>query len=47
MKNLNLIKKKLSKDDRKISVQDPSKLLADFFNVVVIKIDEAYDAYDS
>ena len=46
MKNLNLIKKKLFKEDRKISVQDPSKLLADFFNGVVIKIDEAY-AYDS
>ena len=27
-------------------VQDPSKLLAEIFNVVVIKIDEAY-AYDS
>ena len=38
--------KKLSKEDREISVQDPSKLLADFFNGVVIKIDEAY-AYDS
>ena len=47
MKNLNIIKKKLSKEDRKISVQDPSKFLAEFFNVVVIKIDEAYDAYDS
>ena len=47
MKNLNIIKKKLSKEDRKISVQDPSKLLAEFFNVVVIKIDEANDAYDS
>ena len=47
MKNLNLIKKKLSKDDRKISAQDPSKLLSEFFNVVVIKIDEAYDTYDS
>ena len=46
MKNLNLIKKKLSKEDRKISVQDPSKLLAEFFNGVVIKIDEAY-TYDS
>ena len=42
MKNLNITKKKLSKEDRKISVQDPSKLLAEFFNVVVIKIDEAY-----
>ena len=47
MKNLNIIEKKLSKEDRKISVQDPSKLLEEFFNVVVIKIDEAYDAYDS
>ena len=46
MKNLNLIKKKLSKEDRNISVQDPSKLLAEFFNGVVIKNDEAY-AYDS
>ena len=47
MKNITMIKKKLSNEDRKISVQDPSKLLAEFFNVVVIKIDEAYDAYDS
>ena len=44
MKNLNIIKKKLSKEDRKITVQDLSKLLAEFFNVVVIKIDEAYDS---
>lgn len=47
MKNLNIIKKKLSKEDSKISVQDPTNLLAEFFNVVVIKIDEAYEAYDS
>ena len=46
MKYLNIIKKKLSKEDRKISVQDPSKLLAKYFNVVLIKLDEAY-AYDS
>ena len=46
MKNLNLFKKKRSIEDRKISVQDPSKLLADFLNGVVIKIDEAY-VYDS
>ena len=45
MKNLNLIKKKLSKEDRKISVQDPSKLLAEFFNGVVVELDEKY-AYD-
>ena len=46
MKNLNLIKKKLSKKDRKISAQDPSKLLAQFINGVVIKLDEAY-VYDA
>ena len=46
MKNLNLIKKKLSKEDRKISAQDPSKLLAQLINCVVIKLDEAY-VYDS
>ena len=40
MTNLNSIKKKLSNEDRKVSVQDPSKkLLAEFFNGVVIKLD--------
>ena len=46
MKNLNLIKKKLSEEDRKKSVKDPSKLLAEFFNGVVIELDEEYK-YDS
>ena len=46
MKKVNLIKKKLSKEDRNISVQDPSKLLAEFFNGVVIELDEEYK-YDS
>ena len=46
MNNLNQIKKKLSKADRKISIQDPSKLLAEIFNGVVIEIDEEYK-YDS
>ena len=45
MKNLNLIKKKLSEKDGKISVKDPSKLLAEFFNGVVIELDKEY-AYD-
>ncbi len=45
MKNLNPIKKELSKKDRKISVQDPSRLLSDFCSAV-IKIDEE-NAYDS
>ena len=40
MTNLNPIKKKLSKGSRKVSVQDPSKLLAEFFSGVVIKLDE-------
>ena len=45
MKNLNSIKKKLSEEDRKISVKDPSELLAEFFNGVVIKLDREY-SYD-
>ena len=40
------IKKKLAKEDRKVSIQDPSKLLAEFFNGVVIKLDEEY-VYDA
>ena len=46
MTNLNPIKKKLSKEDRKITIKDPSKLLSDFFNGVVIELDEEYK-YDS
>ncbi len=42
MTNLNPIKKKLSKVDRNVSIQDPSKLLAEFFKGVVIEIDEEY-----
>ena len=42
MTNLNPIKKKLYKKDRKVSGQDPSKLLAEFFNGVVIKLDEEH-----
>ena len=40
MTNLNPIIKKLVKEDRNVSVQDPSKLLAEFFNVVVIMFNE-------
>ena len=46
MKNLNSIKKKLSKKDRKVSVQYPSKLLAEFFNGIVIELDQEY-VYDA
>ena len=42
MNNLNPIKKKLSKERRKVSIQDPSKLLAEFFSGVVINLDEEY-----
>ena len=46
MTNLNPITKKLSKKDRKVFLQDSSKLLAEFFNGVVIELDEEYK-YDS
>ena len=46
MKNLKQINKKLSEEDRKMSVKDPSKLLAEFFNGVVIEFDKEY-TYDS
>ena len=46
MTNLNPIKKKLSKLDKNISIQEPSELLAEFFNGVVIELDEEYK-YDS
>ena len=42
MTYLNPIKKKLANENRKVSVQDPSKLLAEFFGGVVIKLDEEY-----
>ena len=40
MTKLNPIKKKLAKEDRKVSLQEPSQLLAEFFNGIVIKLDE-------
>ena len=46
MTNLNPIKKKLSKLDKKISIQESSELLAEFFNGVVIELDEECE-YDS
>tara|TARA_S200000501_G_C20665722_1_gene673928 strand:- start:409 stop:549 length:141 start_codon:yes stop_codon:yes gene_type:complete len=42
MIKLNSIKTIISKEDRKSSITDPSKLLAEFFNGVVIKLDEEY-----
>ena len=46
MTNLNPIKKKTSKENRKVAQQDPSKILAEFFNGVLIELDEGY-IYDS
>tara|TARA_B100000886_G_scaffold113075_1_gene76035 strand:+ start:267 stop:407 length:141 start_codon:yes stop_codon:yes gene_type:complete len=46
MTYLNLIKKKLSKVDRMISISDPSKFLTEFFNGVVIELDQEYK-YDT
>ena len=46
MTYLNPIKKKLSKEDRKVSIKDSSKLLAEFIIGVVIELDEDY-SYDS
>ena len=42
MKNSNPVEKKISKKKRIISLTDPSKLLADFFNGVVIEVEEEY-----
>ena len=40
MTNLNSIKKKIAKKNLKVSVNNHSKLLAKFFDGVVIQIDE-------
>ena len=40
MTNFNLIKKKIAKEEFKVSVIDSSELLAEFLNGVLIKIDE-------
>ena len=42
MKNINPIEKKISKEKRIISLIDPSRLLADFFNGVIIEVEEKY-----
>ena len=42
MKNINPVEKKFSKEKRIITLIDPSKLLADFFNGVVIEVEEEY-----
>tara|TARA_Y100000994_G_C15600211_1_gene404328 strand:+ start:201 stop:338 length:138 start_codon:yes stop_codon:yes gene_type:complete len=42
MKNLNLITKQISNENQKVSVYDSSKLLAKFFNGVIIQFDKEY-----
>ena len=42
MRNLNQLKKRITKKDRELSYRESSKLLAEFFNGVVIKFDEEY-----
>ena len=46
MKNINPITKKIVKKNRRVPLSDPSKLLADFFNGVVIDLDKNY-TYES
>ena len=42
MKNINPIEKTISKEKRIISLIEPSRLLADFFNGMIIEIEEEY-----
>ena len=42
MKKINSIEKNFSKEKRIISLIEPSRLLADFFNGIVIKVEEEY-----
>ena len=42
MKNINPVTKKISKKNRRVPLREPSKLLADFFNGVVIDPDINY-----
>ena len=46
MIKINPIKKRLLKENRKAYQNDPLKLLADFFNGVVIELDDEY-SYES
>ena len=42
MRNINPIEKNFSNEKRKISLVEPAKLLADFFNGMVIEVEEEY-----
>ena len=42
MKSIKQLEKKISKENRRISLNEPSRILADFFNGIVIEIEEEY-----
>ena len=42
MKSIKQLKKKISKENRRISLNEPSRILADFFNGIIIEIEEEY-----
>jgi len=42
MKNTNPIEKKIPKKNRRIPLKDHSRLLADFFNGIVLETEEEY-----
>ena len=42
MQNINLIEKSFFKEKRGISLIETSRLLADFFNGVVVEVEEEY-----
>ena len=42
MKRLNLIKKKISKENRNVSFYDLPKLIAEFFNGLVMQVTGKY-----
>ena len=42
MKSIKQLEKKISKENRRISLNEPSRILADFFNGIIIEIEEEY-----
>ena len=46
MKSIKQLEKKISKENRRISLNEPSRILADFFNGIIIEIEEDY-VYES
>ena len=42
MQKINILEKNFSKERRRISLIETSRLLADFFNGVVVEVEEEY-----